>query len=181
MDSKRGVSLSVPSTRPSITLPARSTVENLFTGGGVTGTDESPGPMTLVSNFFSENDPDSDCRSFSQLLSGAMLSPAEIPDRRPVSHGGDGGGGSVDFQFGGNGRPGSLVVSQRDMFTIPPGMSPASLLESPAGFFPQIQVIKILLVIDFKTVFEIVFSYIISFECLDRLQFGQTNKPINYV
>nr|XP_043613392.1 probable WRKY transcription factor 4 isoform X2 [Erigeron canadensis] len=152
MDGKRGISLSVPSTRPSITLPARSTTENMFAGGGTT-TGESPGPMTLVSNFFSENDPDSDCRSFSQLLSGAMMSPAEIPERRPESdaglrhsyenklvvNGGSGGGGSVDFQFSGNnGRPTSLVVSQPAMFTIPPGMSPASLLDSP-GFFPQIQ------------------------------------------
>nr|GEU55252.1 probable WRKY transcription factor 4 [Tanacetum cinerariifolium] len=136
MDEKRGLSLSVPSTetRPSITLPPRATVENMFTGSLTT--DASPGPMTLVSNFFSENDPDSDCRSFSQLLSGAMLSPVELHDRRPVSSGGAGGGGSVDFRFDSNGRPGSLVVNQPSMFTIPPGMSPASLLDSP-GFFPQ--------------------------------------------
>ncbi|KAL4574254.1 hypothetical protein LXL04_021082 [Taraxacum kok-saghyz] len=156
MDEKRGLSLSDPSTRPSITLPARSTVETLFTGGG-SGTGASPGPMTLVSNFFSENDPDSDCRSFSQLLSGAMLSPAEIPNRRPSSHldmghyyshkesvnnggvgSGGGGGGNVDFQFSNNGRPSSLVVTQPSMFTIPPGLSPATLLDSP-GFFPQNQ------------------------------------------
>ncbi|CAI9297037.1 unnamed protein product [Lactuca saligna] len=154
MDENRGLSLSVPSTRPSITLPPRSTVETLFAGGG-SGPGASPGPMTLVSNFFSENDPDSDCRSFSQLLSGAMLSPAEIPDRRPSSHldirhsysnkesvnsggGGGGGGGNVDFQFSNNGRPSSLVVTQPSMFTIPPGLSPATLLDSP-GFFPQTQ------------------------------------------
>lgn len=134
-------SLSVPSTRPSISLPPRSTVENLFTGG-VTGTDASPGPMTLVANFFSQNDPDSDCRSFSQLLSGAMASPAEIQGRVDNSGsggGGGGGGGSVDFQFVNNGRPAGLVVSQPSVFTIPVGMSPASLLDSP-GFFTQAQV-----------------------------------------
>ncbi|KAL6998406.1 WRKY Transcription Factor [Sarracenia purpurea var. burkii] len=61
---------------PTIMLPPRSLMESLFTGGpGV-----SPGPMTLVSNFFSENDPDSDCRSFSQLLARAMASPALVPE-----------------------------------------------------------------------------------------------------
>ncbi|KAI3733687.1 hypothetical protein L6452_13137 [Arctium lappa] len=151
MDENRGLSSSAPSARPSITLPARSTVESLFTGGG-SGTDASPGPMTLVSNFFSENDPDSDCRSFSQLLSGAMLSPAEIPDRRPSvlldmghsypnkqsDNGGSSGGGNVDFHFSNNGRPSSLVVTQQSMFTIPPGLTPGSLLDSP-GFFPPNQ------------------------------------------
>ncbi|KAI3730735.1 hypothetical protein L1987_61911 [Smallanthus sonchifolius] len=142
MDENRGSSLSVPSTRPSITLPARSTVENLFTVGGG-GTDGSPGPMTLVANFFSENDPDSGCRSFSQLLSGAISSPAEIPDRTYSDKeadiaGGGAGGGNVDFQFMNNGRPSSLMVTQPPVFTIPPGMSPASLLDSP-GFFPQTQ------------------------------------------
>ncbi|KAL8258348.1 hypothetical protein R6Q59_030389 [Mikania micrantha] len=138
MDENKGSSLSVPSTRPSITLPARSTVNNLFTGVG-SATDASPGPMTLVANFFSENDPDSDCRSFSQLLSGAMSSPAEIPGRIGVNNAGGGsGGGSVDFQFMNNGRPASLVVTQPSVFTIPAGMSPASLLDSPA-FFPPTQ------------------------------------------
>ncbi|KAK1415959.1 hypothetical protein QVD17_31747 [Tagetes erecta] len=140
MDKNRNSSLSVPSTRPSISLPPPSTVENLFTGG-LTGTDASPGPMTLVANFFSENDPDSDCRSFSQLLSGAMASPAEIPgrvDNSGAGNSGGGGGGSVDFQFVNNGRPAGLVVSQPSVFTIPVGMSPASLLDSP-GFFNQAQ------------------------------------------
>nr|WCL15188.1 WRKY12713 [Atractylodes chinensis] len=152
MDENRGLSSSAPSRRPSIKLPAGSTIESLFTGGGSSGPGASPGPMTLVSNFFSENDPDSDCRSFSQLLSGAMLSPAEIPDRRPSMHldmehsysnkqsdtGSGGGGGNVDFHFSNNGRPSSLVVTQPSMFTIPPGLSPASLLDSP-GFFPPTQ------------------------------------------
>ncbi|XP_076929312.1 putative WRKY transcription factor 4 isoform X1 [Bidens hawaiensis] len=138
-------SLSVPS-RPSITLPARSTVDSLFTGAGAGGTDASPGPMTLVANFFSENDPDSDCRSFSQLLSGAISSPARVPDRvnNNMGHGfgnkemDNSGGGSVDFQFMNNRRPAGLVVSQPSVFTIPAGMSPASLLDSP-GFFHQTQ------------------------------------------
>lgn len=54
--------------RPTITLPPRT--DTLFTGGF------SPGPMTLLSSFFPEGD---DCKSFSQLLAGAMASPAVAP------------------------------------------------------------------------------------------------------
>ncbi|GER55451.1 WRKY DNA-binding protein 3 [Striga asiatica] len=92
---------------PTVTLPPRSSVESLFMGGpGV-----SPGPMTLVSSFFADNDPDGDCRSFSQLLAG-------------------------DTSFQQN-MPAGLVVSQPPgMFTIPPGLSPASFLDSP-GFLPS--------------------------------------------
>lgn len=85
----------------------------------------SPGPMTLLSSFFpeAENDPDSDCRSFSQLLAGGMASPAPM-------------GGQFMFQ---QNRPAGLVVSQPPaMFTVPPGLSPASLLDSPS-FFPSSQ------------------------------------------
>ncbi|KAL2349190.1 hypothetical protein Fmac_003190 [Flemingia macrophylla] len=53
--------------RPTISLPPRpASMETLFTGG------LSPGPMTLLSNFLSDGD---DCKSFSQLLAGAMTSP----------------------------------------------------------------------------------------------------------
>ncbi|CAK9142370.1 unnamed protein product [Ilex paraguariensis] len=99
--------------------------------------------MTLVSNFFSENDPDSACRSFSQLLAGAMASPAAISAQRPsfsaLSAAENGsmknkeaidGGGEDDFRLN---RPSGLVIAQPPMFTIPPGLSPATLLDSP-GF-----------------------------------------------
>ncbi|KAI3452878.1 hypothetical protein Pfo_009541 [Paulownia fortunei] len=121
---------------PTITLPPRTSIENFFTGGP----GASPGPMTLVSGFFAENDPDNDCRSFSQLLAGAMLSPAAVPNVRqnfaqPAESGGGGGGsGSGEFGFQQN-RPAGLVMSQPPgMFTIPPGLSPASLLDSPGLF-----------------------------------------------
>ncbi|KAG6405617.1 hypothetical protein SASPL_133209 [Salvia splendens] len=58
---------------PSITLPPRTSFDTLFTAGS----GASPGPMSLVSSFFAENDPDNDSRSFSQLLAGALPSPAE--------------------------------------------------------------------------------------------------------
>ncbi|KAL2472564.1 putative WRKY transcription factor 4 [Forsythia ovata] len=127
---------------PTINLPARSSMDNLFVGG----LGASPGPMTLVSSFFAENDPETDCRSFSQLLAGAMSSPTAVPNVRrdfPPSQAvpeykesaGEGGG---EFRFQLN-RPAGLVVSEQlGMFTIPPGLSPAGLLDSP-GFFPPAQ------------------------------------------
>uniref|UniRef100_A0A5B7AE91 Putative DNA binding protein WRKY2 n=1 Tax=Davidia involucrata TaxID=16924 RepID=A0A5B7AE91_DAVIN len=128
--------------RPTITLPPRSSLESLFTGGP----GASPGPMTLVSSFFSENDPDSECRSFSQLLAGAMASPAAISGHMPSfpavedssskdKESGDGGSGDFEFRFKQN-RPTGLMIAQSPMFTIPPGLSPASLLDSPGFFSP---------------------------------------------
>lgn len=109
---------------PTITLPPRGAVDSIFSGSGFGA---SPGPMTLVSSFFSENDPDSDCRSFSQLLAGAMASP------RPASENSSSEPDHLRFR---QSRPAGLVVSQQQgVFTIPPGLSPASLLDSP-GLFP---------------------------------------------
>lgn len=104
---------------PSITLPPRTSIENLFTGGP----GASPGPMSLVSSFFAESDPDNDCRSFSQLLAGAVAD-----------------GRSGEFRFQQN-RPAGLAVSHpQGTVTIPPGLSPASLLDSP-DFFSSSQVV----------------------------------------
>lgn len=52
-----------------ITLPPRSSSDTFLTG-------ISPGPMTLVSNFFSDHYPDTDIYSLSQLLAGVLPSPA---------------------------------------------------------------------------------------------------------
>ncbi|WOL17660.1 hypothetical protein Cni_G26453 [Canna indica] len=128
--------------RPTIALPPRSSFESLFRGGG--GASEvSPGPLTLVSSFFAE-DPDSDCRSFTQLLVGAINSPAAArrtvgfvgdqekeAEKRPNGGEAESGGGLVRL---GQNRPPSLSISQPQMFTVPPGLSPASLLDSPALF-----------------------------------------------
>ncbi|XP_031100573.1 probable WRKY transcription factor 4 isoform X1 [Ipomoea triloba] len=125
--------------RPTITLPPRSSVESLFTGGFMSGI--SPGPMTLVSNFFSEGDSYSECPSFSQLLAGAMASPAAFggvrppPPPQPVEakeESAAGSGGDSDFRLKHN-RPAGLAITQQSMFTIPPGLSPTTLLDSP-GF-----------------------------------------------
>nr|AFS64073.1 WRKY transcription factor 8 [Tamarix hispida] len=133
---------SVPSSKPpavsgrptTITLPPRTSIEALSTGG----LGSSPGPMTLVSSFFSDNDPGNDFRSFSQLLAGAMASPSSQVPNFGTSFSKDDNktsGGEGDFRFKQN-RPPGLLLSQPQMFSIPPGLSPASLLESPGGLFP---------------------------------------------
>ncbi|XP_015074633.1 probable WRKY transcription factor 4 [Solanum pennellii] len=102
--------------RPTITLPPRSSIESLFSGGS---SGISPGPMTLVSSFFSDNDPDSECRSFSQLLAGAMTPPAGFTGVRPG--------------FPPLPPPSTAAITQSTTtFTVPPGLSPTSLFD---GFF----------------------------------------------
>ncbi|MCE2055920.1 hypothetical protein HAX54_043744 [Datura stramonium] len=90
-------------------------MESLFSGGS---SGISPGPMTLVSSFFSDNDPDSECRSFSQLLAGAMTSPAGFPGVRPG--------------FPPLPPPSTAAITQSPTFALPPGLSPTSLFD---GFF----------------------------------------------
>ena len=75
-----GVSSRKGATRPTIALPVRASIETMLGSGGF-GFGVSPGPMTLVSSFFSDTDPESECRSFSQLLAGAVTSPARDPTR----------------------------------------------------------------------------------------------------
>ncbi|KAJ9563798.1 hypothetical protein OSB04_008958 [Centaurea solstitialis] len=85
--------------------------------------------MNSISNFFSNNndvESESDCRSFSQLLAGATSSPAQVSGHI-LSRDSD-AGESVDFEFSNAGRP--------SMFTIPPGLSPATFLNSPEFFAP---------------------------------------------
>lgn len=65
--------------------PQHTSMDTLFNGGSSSGGGgasggfgfSSPGPMTLVSNFFNEND---DFKSFSQLLSGVMPPSPLVPD-----------------------------------------------------------------------------------------------------
>ncbi|XP_027345914.1 probable WRKY transcription factor 3 isoform X2 [Abrus precatorius] len=74
-----------PSTaaRPRITLPPRASTERIFDGGPTVGF--SPGPMSLLSSFFGDND---ECKSFSELLAGAMVdptTPSHMPRLSPAS------------------------------------------------------------------------------------------------
>lgn len=135
-----------PHTRPTIALPPRPSMETFFTGGP----GASPGPMTLVSSFFSDNYPDLEYRSFSQLLAGAMASPmAAAAASRPSfyteaiqsdnSLNGGGLGDGVDKNSGfKQSRPMNLMVARSPLFTVPPGLSPSGLLNSPGFFSPQV-------------------------------------------
>ncbi|XP_030544434.1 probable WRKY transcription factor 3 [Rhodamnia argentea] len=133
-----------PTTRPSLALPPRASVDSVFTGaGGVGGSSGtawglSPGPMTMVSRLlFSDGE---DCKSFSQLLSGAAAaSPTaqwlgfSLPASEKTAVPGD-----LRFK---QSRPNGLAVSQPPpppaaVFAIPPGLSPAALLDTP-GTFPS--------------------------------------------
>ncbi|XP_018441452.1 probable WRKY transcription factor 3 [Raphanus sativus] len=130
-------------SRPTISLPPRPFGE-MFYSGGVGFSGFSPGPMTLVSNMFS--DPN-EFKSFSQLLAGAMASPAAAAavgagaHQTPVSSVGGGGDSLLDPRFKQN-RPTGLMTTQPPaMFQVPPGLSPATLLDSPSffGLFSPIQ------------------------------------------
>nr|AMO00394.1 WRKY transcription factor 26 [Manihot esculenta] len=88
----------------------------------------SPGPMTLVSSFFSDSD---DFKSFSQLLAGAMASPAANTNNNklPFPPPQQSKNSLADVS-----KPANLsIVPPSPMFNLPPGLSPMALLDSP-GF-----------------------------------------------
>ncbi|CAN8305274.1 unnamed protein product [Cochlearia groenlandica] len=133
-----------PPSRPTLSLPPRPFTDMFFNGG----VGFSPGPMTLVSNMFPDSD---EFKSFSQLLAGAMTSPATTYTTSvsssavaiAVSSGEENriSSGDFDTRFKQN-RPTGLMISQSpSMFTVPPGLSPAMLLDSPSffGLFSPIQ------------------------------------------
>lgn len=129
-------------SRPTLSLPPRPFSEMFVYGGGV---GFSPGPMTLVSNMFSDTDESS--RSFSQLLAGVVMpSPAAGSEGNNNSNSSSSGVVDVvDPRFK-QSRPAGLMVSQSpSMFTAPPGLSPAMRLDSPSflGLFSPLQVLKI--------------------------------------
>ncbi|CAJ1939877.1 unnamed protein product [Sphenostylis stenocarpa] len=61
-----------PSTaaRPRNNIRSHASTEGVFNGGATVG--YSPGPMTLLSNLFGDGD---ECKSFSELLAGAIVDP----------------------------------------------------------------------------------------------------------
>ncbi|KAJ4879298.1 putative WRKY transcription factor 4 [Raphanus sativus] len=125
-------------SRPTLSLPPRPFSEMFVYGGGV---GFSPGPMTLVSNMFSDTDESS--RSFSQLLAGVVMpSPAAGSEGNNNSNSSSSGVVDVvDPRFK-QSRPAGLMVSQSpSMFTAPPGLSPAMRLDSPSflGLFSPLQ------------------------------------------
>lgn len=121
--------------RPTLSLPPRSSIESFFSGGA----SFSPGPMTLVSNFFSENHTE----SFSQLLAGAMASPIAAATQKMPNFSVENNSSkelnqeSSELGFRQN-RPVNLVVAQPPpMFAFQPGLSPLGF-PSP-GFFSPLQ------------------------------------------
>ncbi|CAN4082632.1 unnamed protein product [Withania somnifera] len=91
----------------------------------------SPGPMSLVSSFLSEQSPDSvDSPYFSQLLAGAIGSPTLLPN--------DSGDPTRCQKNSGykQNRPMNLVLAQSPLFAIPPDFSPSGFLNSPALISP---------------------------------------------
>lgn len=145
--SSASASSAKPPARPTITLPPRASIDSFFSNGPAAASAGglglslgfSPGPMTLVSSFFSDAD---EYKSFSQLLAGAMASPAAQrpppatgePAPAPPAAAGDG-----EFRFKQN-RPEGLVISPppplSPLFAVPPGLSPTTLLDSPGFFSP---------------------------------------------
>ncbi|KAG2268206.1 hypothetical protein Bca52824_062761 [Brassica carinata] len=96
--------------------------------------------MTLVSNMFPDSD---EFRSFSQLLSGVMPSPAAASSAASEEGGNNSSsGGDVDPRFK-QSRPTGLMISQSPstMFAVTPGLSPAMRLDSPSflGLFSPLQ------------------------------------------
>lgn len=141
-----------PKAKPTILVPPRGSMDSLF-ANGLAGLGFSPGPMTLVSSFFSDQGP----FSFSQLLAGAMASPiAAKPNFLLANDSGkeeNGGNSSDDGKNSESGagykrnRPMNLVVAQPQLqleslsplFMVPSGLSPSGLLNSP-GFLSPLQV-----------------------------------------
>ncbi|KAG5137538.1 hypothetical protein AAZX31_08G235900 [Glycine max] len=120
-----------PPPRPTITLPPRPSAEAFFSAAA----GASPGPMTLVSSFFG-SDAAADCRSFSQLLAGAMASPMAFSAAAAAADnsGKDDDGPHKGFK---QSRPMNLVIARSPVFTVPPGLSPSGFLNSPGFFSPQ--------------------------------------------
>ncbi|URD96429.1 WRKY transcription factor [Musa troglodytarum] len=135
--------------RPTVSLPPRPSLESVFQGGGSCwgACEASPDPLMLVSSFFAE-DSESECRSFAQLLAGAMTSPVATAARTTAGSAGE-QGKDAEKRFSGDEaergsglvrsgqyRPPSLGIIQPQVFAVPPGLSPSNLLDFPAFFSP---------------------------------------------
>ncbi|KAH7447324.1 hypothetical protein KP509_01G101400 [Ceratopteris richardii] len=115
---------------PKLSLPQRSSAE--AADKGLNGS--SPGPMTFVSSFFAD-DPYSDQKSFTQLLATA-----DIRDGRSAVDMSDFSRQSVHSPRFKSFMPSKFPIQHSPFFTVPAGMSPSILLDSPVLFSPlQVQ------------------------------------------
>ncbi|CAN6300478.1 unnamed protein product [Urochloa humidicola] len=101
--------------RPTLSLPPRSAVESLFAGAGRSSSStaaetSSPGPLTLAAALFPDAPSPAFHGSFTQLLVGAIGSPAA--------------------------SAAAAVPAPPSPFSMPPGLSPTALLASPGLFSP---------------------------------------------
>jgi len=124
-----------PPPRPRLALPPRSTAESLFTGAG----DASPGPLTLASALF-PSDADggggggasSSAATFTQLLTGSLAPP---PQQQHEAERGRGVGGVARAGPALSVAPPASASAGAFVFTVPPGLSPSGLLDSPGLLF----------------------------------------------
>ncbi|KAL6623276.1 hypothetical protein ACP70R_033155 [Stipagrostis hirtigluma subsp. patula] len=127
-----------PPSRPRLALPPRSAAESLFTGAG----DASPGPLTLASALF-PSDADaagaagsgasSGAASFTQLLTGSLAPPPVPPQQQHEAERGRGGVARAGPAL--SVAPPASGSSSASVFTVPPGLSPSGLLDSPGLLF----------------------------------------------
>ncbi|XP_062202414.1 probable WRKY transcription factor 3 [Phragmites australis] len=122
-----------PPPRPRLALPPRSAAESLFTGAG----DASPGPLTLASALF-PSDADAGASSsaagpasFTQLLTGPLAPPPQSQQHEPES----GRGGVARAGPALSVAPPASSATAASVFTVPPGLSPSGLLDSPGLLF----------------------------------------------
>lgn len=133
-----------PPSRPLLTVPPRNPSEALQKSSDVT-----PSPMTLVSSFFADQEPSSP-----QFIAGDMtsLTAADAPPKSnavPINH--SSGSGSFAERLAARGlgqkdppgalrsstarfksmTPSRLPIPRSPYLTIPPGLSPTTLLDSP--------------------------------------------------
>ncbi|KAL6650163.1 hypothetical protein ACP70R_014387 [Stipagrostis hirtigluma subsp. patula] len=102
-----------PPPRPTLALPPRSHVESLFAAGPAAAAEASPGPLTLAAALFPDAPSPAFSGSFTQLLVGAIGSPAAA---------------AASSAAGGPSPP--------SPFALPTGLSPTALLGSPGLFSP---------------------------------------------
>ncbi|KAI5082354.1 hypothetical protein GOP47_0002097 [Adiantum capillus-veneris] len=132
-------------TRPTLTLPPRNAADAFLKGADAA----TPSPMTFVSSLFSDQDPFAgDHKSFSQLLAGAINSPTTTNGRGdgslnssslplsadsnvPSTGGGPGSDGLPPRARFKSMMPPRLPIPRSPYLTIPPGLSPTTLLDSP--------------------------------------------------
>ncbi|XP_062204047.1 probable WRKY transcription factor 4 isoform X2 [Phragmites australis] len=129
-----------PPPRPRLALPPRSAAESLFTGAG----DASPGPLTLASALFPSDaeaaaggghggSSASGPASFTQLLIGSLGPPAPQQQQQHEAERGRGGVARAGPAL--SVAPPASAASAASVFTVPPGLSPSGLFDSPGLLF----------------------------------------------